>query len=106
MAKVEWCLRKRTYELIEPNPNLAEAYFKKAEEALTSIRINTIKDWQIATAYYTIYFSLYAILMCIGVKCEVHACALALVRSFLNEYFSEEDCGFFESSLQARVDAQ
>ncbi|HLD05678.1 MAG TPA: hypothetical protein VJG90_08215 [Candidatus Nanoarchaeia archaeon] len=106
MAKIEWCIRKKAYELIEPNPNLAEAYFRKAEEALSSIKVNTVKDWQIATAYYTIYFSLYAILMRIGVKCEVHACTLAFVRSFLSEYFSREDCDSFESSLQARADAQ
>mgnify|MGYP001567023751 CR=1 FL=1 len=106
MARLEWCIRKKAYEFIEPNPNLTEAYFKKAEEALKSIRVNTVKDWQIAIAYYTIYFSLYALLMRIGVKCEVHACTLAFIRSFLSEYFSNEDCTFFEQSLQARVDAQ
>ena len=63
MDKIKWCAgKKEGLRLIEPNSNLATAYIKKAEEALESMRVNIIKDWKISTAYYTIYFSLYAIL--------------------------------------------
>ncbi len=107
MDKIEWCLRKKGgLSLIEPNSNLAEAYMSKAEESLESMSINTIKDWKISTAYYSMYFSLYAILMKIGVKCEIHSCTLEFSRRFLNEYFSEEDCDFLEDSLKARINAQ
>ncbi|MEW6222503.1 MAG: HEPN domain-containing protein [Candidatus Hadarchaeota archaeon] len=92
--------------MIEPNANLANAYIKKAEEALESMRVNVIKDWKISTAYYTLYFSLYALLMKIGVKCEIHSCTIEFARRFLNEYFNEEELEFTKDSLRARIDSQ
>ena len=74
--------------MVEPNSNLAEAYIKKAEEALESMRINVVKDWKISTAYYTLYFSLYSILTRIGIKCEIHSCTIAFAKRFLREFFS------------------
>jgi len=43
MDKIKWCLNKGL-SLIEPNSNLAEAYTRKAEEALESISLNKVKD--------------------------------------------------------------
>lgn len=107
MDKVKWCLSKKEgITIIEPNSNLAEAYTKKAEDALVSMRINTVKDWKISTAYYSMYFSLYSILMKIGVKCEIHSCTIEFARVFLKEYFSESDLDLLAGSLKARIDAQ
>ena len=107
MDKVKWCARKREgLSLIEPNSNLAEAYIKKAEEALGSIRVNIIKDWKISTSYYTLYFSLYSVLTKIGIKCEIHSCTIAFAKRFLREFLSEEDLDFTEDSLKARIDSQ
>ena len=107
MDKIKWCAgKKEGLSLIEPNSNLAEAYIKKAEEALESIRVNVIKDWKISTAYYTLYFSLYSILTKIGIKCEIHSCTIAFAKRFLREFFSEEDLDFTEDSLKARIDSQ
>ena len=107
MDKIKWCAGKREgLSLIEPNSNLAEAYIKKAEEALESMRINVIKDWKISTAYYTLYFSLYSVLTKIGIKCEIHSCTIAFTKRFLREFFSEKDFDFAEDSLKARIDSQ
>src|SRR3989338_7621653 len=107
MNKIKWCARKREgLSLIEPNSNLAEAYIKKAEEALESIRVNIIKDWKISTAYYAIYFSLYTILMKIGIKCEIHSCTIEFAKIFLKEYFEETELEFAEDSLKARINSQ
>ncbi|PIN76721.1 hypothetical protein COV22_00020 [Candidatus Woesearchaeota archaeon CG10_big_fil_rev_8_21_14_0_10_47_5] len=107
MDKINWCASKRGgLTLVEPNANLAEAYIKKAEEALESVRVNIIKDWKISTAYHAIYFSLYALLVKIGVKCEIHSCTIEFARQFLNEYFSEDELDFTEDSLKARIDSQ
>lgn len=107
MDKIKWCAEKKEgLSLIEPNSDLANAYIKKAEEALESMRVNIIKDWKISTAYYTIYFSLYAILMKLGVKCEIHSCTLEFAKRFLNEFFEENELDFTEDSLKARVDSQ
>ena len=92
--------------LIEPNSNLAEAYIKKSEEALESMRVNIVKDWRISTAYYTLYFSLYSVLTKIGIKCEIHSCTIEFAKRFLYEFFSEEELDFTEDSLKARIDSQ
>ena len=107
MDKIKWCAgKKEGLSLIEPNSNLAEAYIKKAEEALESMRVNVIKDWKISTAYYTLYFSLYSVLTKIGIKCEIHSCTIEFMKRFLSEFFSEEDTDFTEDSLKARIDSQ
>lgn len=107
MDKIKWCAsRKDGLELIEPNPDLSQAYLKKSEEALESMRINTVRDWKISTAYYSSYFALYSLLMRVGVKCEIHACTINFAKTFLKEYFSDEDIEFLEESLKSRIDAQ
>ena len=107
MVKIKWCAgKKEGLSLVEPNSDLANAYIKKAEEALESMRVNIIKDWEISTAYYTIYFSLYATLMKLGIKCEIHSCTIEFAKIFLDEYFEEKELGFTEDSLKARVDSQ
>ena len=98
--------KKEGLSLIEPNSNLAEAYIKKSEEALESMRVNIINDWKISTAYYTLYFSLYAVLTKIGIKCEIHSCTIEFAKKFLKEFFSEEEFDFIGDSLKARIDSQ
>jgi len=107
MNKIKWCVgKKEGLSLIEPNVNLAGAYLKKAEDALNSIHLNVVRDWKISTAYYSVYFSLYAILMKLGVKCEIHSCTVAFAKRFLGDYFDVDDFLFIEDSLKARVDSQ
>lgn len=107
MSRIIWCLsQKNGIKLIEPNPNLSQAYILKAEDSLESIQINIKKEWKIATAYYTIYFSLYAILMRIGIKSEIHACTVDFVSEYLNEFFDKEEIELIEDSLKARIDVQ
>ena len=55
------------------------------------MQVNITKDWKISTAYYTIYFSLYALLMKIGVKCEIHSCTIEFARQLLKEQISKEE---------------
>jgi uncharacterized protein (UPF0332 family) len=105
MDKIRWC-SKKGLRMIEPNPNLSEAYVKKAEEALESMGVIIIKDWRISTAYYTMYFSLYSLLMRIGIRCEIHSCTLEFARRYLKEYFVYDEIDFIEESLKSRIDSQ
>ena|SRR3989338_1545858 len=107
MDKIKWCLEKRNgIELIEPNQNLAEGYIKKAQESLETSRLAKSKDWKIAAAYYTLYFSIYSVMMQIGVKCEIHSCTIEFAKTFLQEYVSSADLKLFETAFEARNDAQ
>jgi uncharacterized protein (UPF0332 family) len=52
------------------------------------------------------YFSLYAVLMKIGVKCEIHSCSIEFAKRLLAHYFDKQELEFLSDSLKARVDAQ
>ncbi|WP_292410327.1 MULTISPECIES: hypothetical protein [unclassified Methanoculleus] len=67
MDQLVWCGRiKNGISLTAPNETLASAYLKKAEEALETMQTITARDWKITTAYYAMYFSLYAVLTRLG----------------------------------------
>jgi len=52
MNALNWCLKqKRGLKLIESNSNLAEAYLKKAEEAMVTMNEISDTSWKISTAY-------------------------------------------------------
>ena len=107
MENIKWCLNaKNGIELITPNDNLSKAYISKASNALISIKLNKIPEWKIATSYYSSYFSVYAILMKIGVKCEIHKCTINFIETFLKEYFTKEDIDYIKNSLKTRNQLQ
>ena len=67
---------------------------------------NISRDWKISTAYYSLYFSLYALLIRIGRKCEIHSCTIEFAKRFLNKHFSKEDFDLIDKAFSARIDSQ
>ena len=107
MISLKWCANQSSgFKLIEPNPNLAEDYSLKAETALESIRTETAKEWKITKAYYAMYFSLYSIMMKLGIKCENHSCSILFMKEILSEFFTLEEYKFLKESMKARIDSQ
>ncbi len=97
-------------KLIEPNDNLAEEYYKNAEETLRVT--NLIKDsgsnmWLATQKYYTEYLAACSLLMKIGVKSEIHSCTIEIVQ--LLEKGNIVDFGFskmLEEDKELRIDNQ
>src|SRR3989344_7884708 len=108
MKTIDWCKKQKNgIELIEPNYDLAKAYIKKAEDSLSaSLVLSNNKDWKISSLYYTMYFSVYSILMKIGVKCEIHSCTIVFAENFLKEYLTDRDITLLKNSMKARIDTQ
>lgn len=107
MDQIKWCMQqKKGIVLVEPSDNLRDAYLIKAEEALDTLRTSKSRDWQVTTAYYTIYHGLYSLLMKIGVKCEIHSCTIEFTKRFLKTYFSYEDFELIDKAFSARIDSQ
>ena len=108
MEKIRWCLKaKKGIELVDPNDNLSKVYLKKSEDALrAAASLENIKDWQISSSYYAMYFALYSILMKIGIKCENHACTIEFMNNFLMGHFCKDDVKLLRNSMETRVDAQ
>ena len=79
---IGWC-KKQGMKLIESNDNLAEEYYKNAEETLrvTNLIKNSGSNMWLATQkYYTEYLAAYALLMKIGIKTEIHSCTIEIIR--------------------------
>jgi len=81
--KLTWCFaQKKGIRLVKPNENLAKEYLKSSEETLRILK--NIKDksnmWLATTKYYCEYFAVYALLMYLGVRSEIHDCTIELVR--------------------------
>jgi len=67
---------------------------------------NITRDWKTSTAYYLIYFLLYAILSKIGIKSEIHDSKIEFETRFLKEYYNEKEITFIKNSLRARIETQ
>lgn len=108
MNKLRWCLGiKNGLEFVEPNENLCNAYFKKAENALAAAAtLKENREWEISSRYYAMYFALYAILMKMGIKCENHSCTIEFMKQCLSQFFDEKDVSLLQNAMKARVDVQ
>jgi len=109
MVNINWCCKQKDgIRLIEPNENLAESYIKMAGEALGTM--NREKNYNlkfaISACYYSMYYSLYAIMMEIGVKCEIHSCTLEFMKFALGNFYSPEDIKIIKKAFDARGIAQ
>ena len=106
-----WCFKqKRGIRITEPNQNLTKAYLKKATSALNTmtatLQINEI-DWTATTAYYARYFALYALLMKIGVKSEIHDCTINIAQLLANhKILSQTLVNDIAEAKQTRIDTQ
>lgn len=106
-----WCFRqKRGVRIIEPNPNLTKAYLKKAISALNTmtaaLQIQET-DWTATTAYYARYFALYALLMKIGVKSEIHDCTISIAQLLSrNQILNQNLIQDIINAKKTRIDTQ
>jgi len=105
--RLSWCAGiKNGIMLVEPNDNLAAAYLKKAEDAMDAMHSVASSDWKISAGYYSLYFSLYAVLMKIGIRSENHTCTIEVMQHLLNGYFTPDECDMLEKARKARVETQ
>ena len=94
--------QKKGIKLIEPNDSISENYIKESWNDFDMIeKVN--QKWKTVTAYYSCYNSIYAILVKIGIKCEIHDCTIALMDLL---GFDKADIKFLDSLKKERVDVQ
>ncbi|MBI2151366.1 HEPN domain-containing protein [Candidatus Woesearchaeota archaeon] len=109
MVNIKWCCNQKDgIKLIEPNDNLAQSYLSMAENALGTM--NREKNYNltfaISACYYSMYYSLYAILMKLGVKCEIHSCTLEFMKFALSVFYSKEEIKIIDKAFDLRGIAQ
>ena len=79
LVTIDWCFKQRNgIKIITINDNLADEYIRTAEETLDVLKSikGKSKVWLATTKYYCKYFAVYALLMKIGIKCEIHECTI------------------------------
>lgn len=108
MVSIRWCLEQREgIKTIEPNANMSDSYIKMAEESLVVLKnIGSSKIWTATASYYIFYYSLYSLMLRLGVKCGIHSCSLEFMRKFLAEFYSKKDMEMIEKAFGARIDLQ
>jgi len=108
MVSIKWCLQKKDgLELIEPGTNMSDSYIKMAEESINVLEgIKESKIWTATTAYYIFYYSLYSLMLRIGIKCEIHSCSLAFMKEYLKPFYDQKDVEMIEKAFAARIDLQ
>jgi len=108
-VSLNWCYKQKDgIRLVEPNDNLALSYLKMAENAIGTM--NREKNYNlmfaISACYYSMYYSLYAILRKIGVKCEIHSCTLEFMKVMLSKFYTIEDMKTIKIAFDSRNIAQ
>jgi uncharacterized protein (UPF0332 family) len=64
-------------------------------------------EWTATAAYYARYFALYALLMRIGVKSEIHDCTINIAQLLANyDIIRQKLVDEVEEAKQTRIDAQ
>jgi uncharacterized protein (UPF0332 family) len=105
--RLSWCAgAKNGITLIAPNDDLAAAYLRKSEEAMEAMHSVASRDWKLSAGYYSLYFSLYAVLMKIGIKSENHVCTIEIMQHLIMDFFTRDECELLEEARQARVKTQ
>ena len=106
MVNIKWCSEvKSGLELIEQNDNMSESYLRMAKESLDTIKkVSESRIWRASTCYYTMYYSLYSLMMKVGVKCEIHSCSLEFMKQFLP--YSEDEIRLIKSAFDVRNNLQ
>jgi uncharacterized protein (UPF0332 family) len=105
--KLIWCARvKNGITLVEPNGDLAFAYLRKSEEAMETMHSVGSRDWKISTGYYSLYFSLYSVLIKTGIKSENHVCTIEIMQHIFADFFTPDECNLLDKARQARIETQ
>jgi len=108
-TSLKWCCNQKDgIKLIEPNENLASGYLEMAEKAIGTMNRekNLNLQFAISAGYYSMYYSLYAVLMKIGIKCEIHTCTLEFMKELLKEFYSKEDSDVIKKAFSTRNTSQ
>jgi hypothetical protein len=63
--------------------------------------------WKAVKKYYTEYLAVYALLMRIGIKCEIHDCTIELIKTIEDfNLFPKDTYKLLNSDKKLRIDNQ
>jgi len=108
MDSIDWCLKqKKGIKKIEPSKNTSHSYLYMAEESILALsNLEKSKIWAATSAYYIFYYSLYSLMLRIGVKSEIHACSIEFMKRYLTEFYNLKDMEMISKACNTRINLQ
>ena len=108
MVSIKWCMQQKNgIKLVEPNNNMSSSYIKMVEESVGILNnVQKSNIWTATTSYYIFYYSLYSLMLKIGVKCEIHSCSIEFMKKFLTNFYNKTDFDMMEKAFSARISLQ
>jgi len=108
MDLIDWCISNKSgIRISEPNDNMCKSYINMAEESIKILpNVSQSRIWTATVSYYIFYYSLYALMLKIGVKSEKHTCSLEFMKQFLVNFYSREEIKSISSAFSSRIDLQ
>ena len=109
MVSLKWCCKQKDgIKLIEPSDNLSLSYMQMADNAFGTMNRERKYNltFAISAGYYSMYYSLYSVLMKLGIKCEIHSCTLEFMKVLLSEFYTKEDFKIISKAFDLRNIAQ
>lgn len=108
MDLIKWCLHQRNgIKLAVSEEDEVRAFKRMATESMEALNnLSNSRMWTAVTSYYIFYYSLYALMQRIGIKCEIHACSIEFMKRYLRDIYSDLDVKMIERAFKARSDAQ
>lgn len=107
---LKWCLGQgRGIKLTKPSDNLVKAYLRKSRNALKSMDVNMragISEWGVSASYYAKYFAVYALLLKVGVKCQIHDCTITLFSYLFSDNVPRQVIQELRKSKEDRIETQ
>lgn len=91
-------------KLVEPSEEIKESYLEKSESYLASAKLllhNNKLEEAVSLAYYSMYYSLLALLFRVGIKSENHAASIILLK----ELFGLDNKKIYRAKKE-RIDKQ
>ncbi|MBU1975728.1 MAG: hypothetical protein KKG59_04970 [Nanoarchaeota archaeon] len=76
-----------------------------AQESIDCLDIKS-NLWKATIAYYAFYYSLYAVMLYIGIKSEIHTCTLLFMSKYLRKHYTQKDVDTIQYAFTLRKDAQ
>jgi uncharacterized protein (UPF0332 family) len=104
MDKVSWCCKQKGgIKLIEHSENIGKEYLRQSDLDLEEMQNASLK-WKNIASYYACYNAFYALLLKIGIKCEIHDCTSELLRFIKG--FSPEQIQLLLQLKENRINVQ
>ena len=72
-----------------------------AEESINVLNdMEKSRIWTATTSYYIFYYSLYSLMLRLGIKCEIHSCSIEFMNVFLKGFYEQKDIKMMERHFQ------